>query len=258
MQMPRTGWIGFEGIVAVCSAIAVLLTTSGVSAQTEATPAEEPTVPVVEVPAAADEVNTAAEPLVDPLEGGAQLEDRNATDQRLREIGNQVDILKEDTFATKSRLLLLRESVLRRTIAGSKVVVIHSNEMGAEYQLIQVLYALDGDPKFERLDYSGKLDKMDAEVVIDEKVVPGSHGLVVKMVYKGNDWGIFRYMDGYEYSLSSSYVFNAEEGRAHEIIVRAHEKGGFFTPLEDRPSIQYETTEHELDQSNSAVAATSK
>ncbi len=169
------------------------------------------------------------------------------TDRRLRELGNQVDSLKEETFATKSRLLLLREAVLRRSVAGSKLVVVHENAMGKEYKLVQVLYALDRQPKFNRLDHSGELDGIKRSVVVDEQIVPGSHILLTQMVFKGNGWGVFRYMDGYTFTLESSYAFTAEEGKAHEILVRAHEGGTFFTPLEQRPTISYRLTSHDLD-----------
>ena len=190
----------------------------------------------------------------EPLPKNSDGELSVATEQRLREIGTKVDALKEDTFATKSRLLLLRESVLRRTIAGSKVVVLHNNEMGTEYKLVQVLYALDRQSKFTRLDHTGELDDLDA-IVIDEQLVPGSHLLMVQLGFKGNGWGIFRYMDGYTFTVESAYAFTAQEGKGHEIVVRAYEDGSVFTPIEERPTISYEMTTHDLAAVGAEVAA---
>ena len=116
-----------------------------------------------------------------------------------------------------------------------------------EYELVQVFYALDREPKFGRKDDSGGLDDLDNTVVIDEKVVPGSHILTVAFILKGAQWGIFTYGDGYTYTLQASYPFTADEGKAHEIVVRGYEKGDFFTAIEDRPEIAFEATAHDLD-----------
>ena len=168
--------------------------------------------------------------------------------------GTQVDVLKEDTFATKSRLLLLRESVLRRSIAGSKLVVVHEDDLGAEFTLQQVLYGLDRIPKFQKIDTKKGLASLDGTVVIDEKIVPGSHTLVVQLVYRGNDWVVFRYMQGYTFRVRSAYTFVAEEGIAHEIIVRAYEKGDFLTPLEERPTVSFETNNYDLENPTAAAS----
>ncbi len=179
-----------------------------------------------------------------------------STEQRLREIRTQVDVLKENTFATKSRLLLLRESVLRRSIAGSRLMVIHRDDMGSEFKLEQVLYALDRAPKFERVNEKKGLSKLDDTIVVDEKVVPGNHLLTIVMVFRGNDWFIFRYMDGYAFTVRSSYPFVAEEGKAHEIIVQAYEDGDFLTPLEERPTVSFAMKSYDLARSTAAAPTT--
>jgi hypothetical protein len=204
----------------------------------------------------ADAGETEAAPSLEsaPVSSEEAARARLATDQRLREIGNQVDSLKEETFATKSRLLLLRESVLRRSVAGSKLVVVHKNEMGSEYELVQVLYALDREPKYSKLDYTGSLDSSERVVVVDESVVPGSHILLSHMVFKGRPWGIFRYMDGYTFTIESSFAFTAEEGKAHLVLVRAYEGGGFFTPIEERPTVRYEFSTQALDSAEALSA----
>lgn len=176
----------------------------------------------------------------DPADTSAPPVTRAATEQRLREMATQVDEFKEETFGTKSRLLLLREQVLRRTIAGSKIAVFHVNEIGDEYELVQVLYALDGQRKKSYLDYSGKLSDMNNQLVFEDTIVPGSHVLMVEMVFKGSSWFFFEYMDGYTFTVKSSYLFEADEGKLHEFTVIAKEDGDFFTALEERPTIVYE------------------
>jgi hypothetical protein len=177
-----------------------------------------------------------------------------STNQRLREISNQVEELKEETFAAKSRLLLLRASVLRRTIAGSKVIVIHHDEMGGEYTPVQASYSLDRERKLNRMNTTD-IKNLHEQIIIDEKLIPGSHILTVRMVYKGAPWGVFQYMDGYTFTIESSYAFTAEEGKIHEITSTAFEKGTVFTRYEDRPTIGYQTKTHNLDSASQPVAA---
>jgi hypothetical protein len=164
----------------------------------------------------------------------------------MRELSSQVDELKEETFAAKSRLLLLRASVLQRSAAGSKLVVIHRDDMGAEYTPIQVLYALNRERKLSRAS-AADIRGLHEQVVIDEKIVPGNHILTVRMVYKGAPWGAFQYMDAYTFTLESTYPFTIEEGKVHEVTVRAFEQGGVFTPYEERPTIGYSAKTHKLE-----------
>ena len=173
----------------------------------------------------------------------------------LREVGTQVERHKEETFGTKSRLMLLRASVLRRSIAGSKVVVTHNDEMGGEYELVQVLYVLDRERKLGQIAAQNDLSALDEEVVVDQKLVPGSHLLTVKMVYQGSTWGLFSYADGYVFTIESSYAFTAEEGKIHQVTVTAFEDGGVFTPLEDRPTIGYQMKIHDFEPTDPSLEA---
>ena len=69
-----------------------------------------------------------------------------------------------------------------------------------------------------------------------------------QIVLKGNSSGIFTYMDGYTWTLKAGYAFTAEEGKAHEIHVRAFEDGDFFTPIEERANLKIEMSVHDLEQ----------
>ena len=86
-------------------------------------------------------------------------------DKRLREVSTHVDTLKEDTFTTKSRLLLLREEVLQRSVSGARLQIRHKNDMGGQYELVQVYYALDNEPVFSKQDMTGELDDLDDEII---------------------------------------------------------------------------------------------
>ena len=70
-----------------------------------------------------------------PLAAHAQTAPASASgdvnyDLRLQELEDRVGAFKQDVFRSKSRLFLLREQILRRTIGGSRAAVEHVNNLG--------------------------------------------------------------------------------------------------------------------------------
>ncbi len=167
-------------------------------------------------------------------------------EKQIREVGTGVDTLKEDTFTTKSRLLLLREEVLQRSVSGSRIQVRHKNKMGGQYTLVQVYYAIDQQPIFMRDNSSGDLDDIDDEIVSDRLLSPGAHQLTVLYIYKGKPWGVFSYMNDYTFRVESGYDFSIEEGKSAELVITAAEAGNFFTAYEKRPTVKYAFEQYDL------------
>lgn len=167
-------------------------------------------------------------------------------DKQLREVSTNVDTLKEDTFTTKSRLLLLREEVLQRSVGGARLQLRHKYDMGGQYNPIQILYAVDQEVVYARQDTSGSLSELDDQVIFDRMVAPGPHQLTVLYVYKGRPWGVFRYMTDYTFRVESGYEFTVDEGKAAELVISAMERGNFFTAYEKRPSVRYDYHQYEL------------
>ena len=172
--------------------------------------------------------------------------DEAVLDKHLREVSNQIDTLKEDTFSTKSRLLLLREEVLRRSVTGARLILVHNNDMGRAFELVRVLYVVDRESKYLRSDSEKGLNDLNNEVVFDGIMAPGDHFLTVQYVFKGREWGIFKYMKDYTFKVESGYAFVLEEGTALEVSVTATEQGDFFTAYEQRPTMNFSTRSFEL------------
>ena len=64
----------------------------------------------------------------------------------------------------------------------------------------------------------------------------------VEMVYRGNGFGVFNYLQGYAWTLRNSYTFHAEEGKRIVVNVVGYEKGGMTTDIKDRPDIRFDPT----------------
>ena len=158
---------------------------------------------------------------------------------KLRDIERRVNELKEQVFRSKARLNLLKETVLHGVIAGSRAVVVHRNEMGATYKLIQYSFALDGNEISSKADPSGKLADQKETEVWNGSVVPGNHTLSVQLVYQGNG-AIFTYMKGYTFTAKSSHAFTASEGKQLTLKVVGYEKGNpITTDPKDRPAVDF-------------------
>jgi hypothetical protein len=133
---------------------------------------------------------------------------------RVKTLEEQVVDLKEKIFRTKARLLLLQETVLGGDLSsGARAVIFHRNEMGAQFILESVAYALDGAPIFTKVDAAGDLDKREEFEIFNGRIVPGNHQIAVRMVYRGHGYGIFSYLEGYKFKLQSNQTFNAEAGK---------------------------------------------
>jgi hypothetical protein len=158
---------------------------------------------------------------------------------RLQDLEQRINELKEQIFRSKARLSLLAETVLQGVVAGAQTQIIHENKMGNSYQLVKVVYALDGAPIFNRVDDEGGLGEQERFDVYNGSIVPGEHTLTVQLEYRGHGYGIFSYLKGYRFKVSSSHTFTAPEGKAATVRVVSYEKGGPTAPLEERPAVRY-------------------
>lgn len=162
-------------------------------------------------------------------------------DLQVRGLEERVTDLKEKIFQTKARLLLLQETVIGGDLStGARAVIVHRNEMGGSFVLESVTYILDGAPIFTRVDETGDLDGQKEIEVFNGRLVPGTHQIGVRLVYRGSGYGVFSYLNDYRFRVQSSYTFNAEGGKVTRIDVVGYERGGFTAELQDRPGVRYE------------------
>ena len=164
-----------------------------------------------------------------------------AFELKVKSLEENVNELKEKIFRTKARLLLLQETVLGGDItAGAKAVLVHRNEMGSQFVLESVSYALDGAPIFTRVDNDGDLDKKQEIEIFNGRIVPGNHAISVKLQYRGHGYGVFSYLEGYKFRVQSSYTFDAQGGKVTQIKIVGYERGNITTDLKDRPAVKYD------------------
>jgi hypothetical protein len=176
-----------------------------------------------------------------PSESSLPVTSDEAFQTRVKTLEEQVVDLKEKIYRTKARLLLLQETVLGGDLSsGARAVLVHKNDMGGSFALDSVAYALDGAPILTRTDKDGDLSKRPEFEIFNGRIVPGQHQVAVRLVYRGKGFGVFSYLEGYKFTVSSSYTFTAEPGKVTTVKVVGYEKGGLTTDLKDRPAVRYD------------------
>ena len=159
---------------------------------------------------------------------------------QIKELETKIDDLKEKVFQSKTRIVLLRETLLSGNLAGSRAIIIHRNELGSAFDLRQAMYSLDGTRVFSEVDEDDSLADRTTFEVYNGAVTPGNHNLSIFLKYQGSGYGLFSYFEGYEWDTRSSCEFRAQEGKLTQVKVITYEKGGASTPVEDRFDIRCE------------------
>jgi hypothetical protein len=159
---------------------------------------------------------------------------------RLDVLQSDVDELKQKIFRSKTRLGLLKETVLRGVMAGSRIIVAHRNLMGSGFRLVRVVYILDGAQIYARTDETGTLDSEDEVVIFDGNLPPGPHNVTVELTYQGHGFGVFSYLSGYTFESRSSHSFDAPENSALKLASIGFERGNITTEMKNRPSVSWQ------------------
>ena len=251
MKMGRARWVWCLGLLWI---FAASVSISGVARGSDAAPA--PQRPAAQAPAKAAPAKAApaqAPAQAAPAKAGSQAAadddkyDIDVSKRRSEVYGEQLDGLKSDVeslkdriFRSKARLALLKETVLKGVLAGSRVVLVHRNRMGSQFQLVRLVISLDGAQIYARTDESGALDSEDEVTVYDGNLVPGPHSITVQMEYRGQGFGVFSYLNGYSFDSRSSHSFTAPENGAIKLMSVGYERGNFSTEMRDRPAVSWQ------------------
>jgi hypothetical protein len=228
--------------------------TAGAQTAQPAGAAEAPA-PAAAPPAGAPPASSASAPSeTGGTTSGAPATEGGAYTVRLRSLERNVNDLKEQVFRVKARLNLLKETVLGGVIGASRCVIRHKNEMGGQFRLIKVVYALDGVQILSKADDSGHLADMGEFDVYNGAIQPGTHTITVQLVYGGSGFGVFSYLKNYKWNVRSSNSFTAADGKATLVTVVGYEKGGMTTNIDEKPAVDFRVSTMNPEGTGSAAA----
>jgi hypothetical protein len=174
---------------------------------------------------------------------------------RLRDLEQRVDELKDQVRRSHTRLALLSDTIIGGGAAGSRSEVEFKNEMSSAFQMTHALFVIDGQVQYNRGDDSGALADQKDIPIYSGSVPPGDHTIQVALTFQGNGYGVFSYLRGYKFEVKSSHAFTATEGKTITITATAFEKGGVTTPLEQRPTVEWQEKLQPLAGGGAAAAA---
>ncbi len=198
----------------------------------DASGASNPTVAVA--PPGAVSVDMTAKPPTDQAMNGGTYS------VRLRDLEQRVDELKDQVRRSHTRLALLSDTILGGGAAGSRAEVNFEDQMSSAFLLTRALFVVDGQIQYNRQDDSGALSDQKDIPIFSGSMPPGDHTIQLVLTFQGNGYGVFSYLRGYKFEVKSSHAFTATEGKALIVTATAYEKGGVTTPLEERPTIQWQ------------------
>jgi hypothetical protein len=220
---------------AASSASAPTATATAVASGAASTaPVPSGAAPVAGAPATAVTVDMATKPAETQGVSGATYA------VRLRDLEQRVDELKDQIRRSHTRLALLSDTIIGGGAAGSRSEVEFKNEMSSAFQLTKALFVIDGQVQYNRADDGGALADQKEIPIYSGSVPPGDHTIQVALTFQGNGYGVFSYLRGYKFEVKSSHAFTAVEGKTITITATSFEKGGVTTPLEQRPTIEWQ------------------
>lgn len=169
-----------------------------------------------------------------------------AYEVQIRELETKIGDLKEKVFQSKSRVVLLKETVLGGNLSGSRALIVHTNELGGRFKLQRAMYSLDGNRIYNESRKTGGITNEKEIKIYDGSITAGNHNVSVLLEYQGSGFGVFNYMKGYNFRITSSCQFEAKQGKASVLKVRSVPAGGAFSDVSKKPGIKCELTTTDL------------
>ena len=194
------------------------------------------------MPAVAQEPASEAAASESVSEAAAPAADNSGADYHLELLSLEEDVnsLKERVFRSKATLQLLKEIVIEGSTTGSRATVWHVNELSKSYDVVSITYLLDGQSVYSRTNDDGSLADSKEVKIWEGALPPGNHNITVSAVLQGNGFGVFKYVENYNFSVRSTYGFEAEDEHHASVRVILDERNGVGQSFIERPQVTYE------------------
>jgi hypothetical protein len=153
-----------------------------------------------------------------------------------------VNDMKEKVIDKKTQMKLFRQLLKSEAIESSFPIVniTHVNEMSSRYKIFSMSYSIDDERIYTYYldDNIGKQNLGRETSVFKGPLTPGNHELTIDIIYRGNDTGVFSYINDYKTPVQSKKSFKVDKGQKLDIQVVGYEKGWALTEFKDRPDVK--------------------
>ena len=130
--------------------------------------------------------------------------------------------------------------VVVQPVAATPLTVVYKSKVSSSYKLVRAVFEIDGEPILMRSEEKGNLADPQRWPAALASLAPGKHVLTIQLDYKGASFGLFSYLEGYRFTLRSSFDFNVSAGNGRQLTVIAYEQGGPTTPAGERLRARFE------------------
>ena len=159
---------------------------------------------------------------------------------RLRDLEQRVDEIKEQIRRSHTRLSLLSDTILSGASGGARAEIEFVNDLSGAWHVVEAVFVLDGAVQYKKTDDTGVLAKQKRIPIFSGSVPTGDHTLQVMLKLRGHGFGVFSYLRGMEADLTTDHSFTLTGGKVLELKATAWEQGGPTTPVEQQPDIRFE------------------
>ncbi len=156
---------------------------------------------------------------------------------RLENVEERMHALQGQIQDLKSRILTLGEDISQGFVTGTKLLIVHDNQLGGAFEIESIEYKLDGFTVYTNNDPK-RIGANPQFVVFDASVLPGNHTIDAIYTLRATGYGVFTYMEQYSFDMRSQYHFSTPRGKAVELSVEAVDQGGSKN-LRERPVLRF-------------------
>lgn len=157
-------------------------------------------------------------------------------------VKDNIDRMKDEVVNKKTQMLLFRQLLKSEAFESSFPIVniVHINEMSSRYKIYSLTYSIDNERVYTYyMEEPGSSKALGRETsVFKGPLVPGSHEITVDVVYRGNDTGVFSYINDYKIPSQIKSAFKVDKGQTMTVQVVGYEKGWALTDFKDRPDLK--------------------
>jgi len=156
----------------------------------------------------------------------------------IKTLQEKIESIKSKVLDSKSKLIEVTKENMDKAEPVSYLSVQHVNDMSTRFNIIRLMYVLDGKNVYSGYDLYK--ENKNTYPIYNSFIAPGHHEVVVEAVYAGNAEGLFDYLNDYRIRVQKRYAFVVPDGKKMVVSSTSYEKGRIFTPFKDRPDINFE------------------
>ncbi len=161
--------------------------------------------------------------------------------QSISAISTQVDAMKTEVMSEKTQMLILKDLLKKEGLDGARrsLIISFQNDLGKRFIVDSVTYKLNGEIIYQFVAEDRAVASKEKNVPLSKfeaKVVPGPYTFEAKVIYRGNDTGVFSYVKDYRIVREETATIDVK--KTNQLKVSAFESGGMFADFKDRPQLK--------------------